>query len=597
MKKNFFPSYRLSLPDYLLGGSFLAFCYVSFFHGDILGVGWDSLNYLFGSPLEFYENCKKIRGGGQNMLGTPYPPSIYVIFAIWLYPFKIFGLLINPDYFPPYLVYWLKTLTTFVYAASGFVFYKITQIYSSNKDWGKYATAIWLTTPLAVFSQFIFSQYDIFYVFLTLAGFLMFLRGNILTAALFFGVAITFKYFPVFAFIPLLLLFEKKIPKVVFSFSIFLIPTLLVQYLYGHSPAFIEGVKNHGAIDRVFAASIDLGGWKIYYLFAIFTILCGVAYLSDISKERLPRTAAYIFLMATTLPFLFIIWHPQWLMFSAPAIVLTTMIDKRCDRFLILDLVGMLCFIATVSLNWQDNVDTAMFRGEILGIDFEHSYKMAKFFDFFKEQSPNVFLSGFWGYLVIQIVLKFKPAMKENYIQEEFSVEYSKVRYRFYIGLLIFIVPAFFAIYKDYTSKDHRFITNEVGGKHYGELIQTRVFEQSFIAKGSSIEEIDLLLATFARLNTGSITLKIIDSNNQAIVKVDRSVEAIKDNSWEEFNMGSVKVINGMTYRLRLTSTNGQGGNAITWWASPNDSFLDGRALIDGMPQVTDFTFKIKFFN
>ncbi len=593
--KNLFSSYRLSIPDYLIGGSFLVLCYFSFFHGDMWGAGWDSLNYLFGNPLEFYENCKKIKGGGENMLGTPYPPTIYVIFAAWLYPFKLFGLLTDPNHFPLYLTYWLKVLTTLVYAASGLIFYKITQHYFRNRDWGRYGTAIWLTTPLAVFSQFIFSQYDIFYVFLTLAGFLMFLRGNISTASLLFGIAITFKYFPTFVFIPLLLFFEKRIFKILVSLFIFLIPTLLIQYLYGQSPAFIEGVKNHNAIDRVFAASIDIGGgWKIYYLFALFTILAGITYLLEASKEKMFYTAAYIFLVASILPFLFILWHPQWVMFFAPAIVLTTIIDKRCDRFLLLDLFGMLCFIATVSIAFQNNVDAAMFRGGLLGLNFNNSYKMAKFFNLFREHSSYVFLSSFWGYLVIQLVLKYRPVINLGLGQENRFFDYRNVRYRFYVGLLIFIFPACLAIYKDFTNK-HLSIVNEGAGKHYGELLKDRTFEQSFVAKGRFIKKVDLLLATFARQNSGSVFLEIIDSNNQFLAKAEQPIESINDNSWQTFNFDSINVVKDMPYRLRLTSPTGQTGNAITWWSTPNDSYLKGNAIIDGVSQGTDFAFKIKF--
>src|SRR6185312_13065898 len=81
-----FPPRRLGKADYIFGSVFMAACFVLFFHGDIWGVGWDSLNYIFGHALDFYDNCKRIRGGGQNMVGTPYPPTIYVISAFWLYP-------------------------------------------------------------------------------------------------------------------------------------------------------------------------------------------------------------------------------------------------------------------------------------------------------------------------------------------------------------------------------------------------------------------------------------------------------------------------------------------------------------------------------
>src|SRR5436190_7300677 len=168
--KTLFPSNRLSKADYILGGILLLFCFFAFFQQDIFATGWTSLNYLFGSPLEFYENCKKIQGQGLSPAAN-YPPAIFLIFAAWLFPFKLLGVIKSPLFFSNYLVYWLKLLTSLVYLMTGFVFYQVTQLFQKDHEWGKFATWIWLTSPLAIFSQFIFSQYDIFYVFLTLLGF------------------------------------------------------------------------------------------------------------------------------------------------------------------------------------------------------------------------------------------------------------------------------------------------------------------------------------------------------------------------------------------------------------------------------------------
>jgi hypothetical protein len=82
---------NITKTDWLLLVFFMVPCFFFFYHGDIWGVGWDSLNYIFSAPLDFYENAKKIRGGGEHMLGTPYPPSIYLIFAAWLFPFSALG--------------------------------------------------------------------------------------------------------------------------------------------------------------------------------------------------------------------------------------------------------------------------------------------------------------------------------------------------------------------------------------------------------------------------------------------------------------------------------------------------------------------------
>lgn len=591
--KGLFPSYKLGVVDYLIGGLLLLGCFFSFFQDDIYITGSNSLNYLFGNPLDFYDNCKKIQGHGLLAVAN-YPPSIFIIFASWLYPFKLLGLIKSPLYFPIYLVYWLKILTSIVYVATGFVFYRVSQIYIHNKNWGNYVTWLWLTTPLAIFSQFIFSQYDIFYVFLSLYGFLSFLKRDIYFASVLFGLAITFKYFPFFVFIPLLFFFEKKIIKVFINILIFLIPILIIQVLYRHSPAYIEGVMGFSAIGRIFSASLDIGGLKIYYIFAILTLLSGLAYYLDVSKN-IEKNAAYLFLISSLFPFLFISWHPQWLLFLTPAIVLTTALSAqhKINKLLIIDLFAMLPFIAYVTLVSQNNVDLAMFQAKLLHIPFENSHNIGKLFKFFKGFSSNVYLSIFWGYLLLQCFIKYTLILhKESNIFSKYS--YQLVRLRYYIGIAMFLVPAILIFYLNYKNMGH-YLINITQEKNFGELTSKRSFEQTFVSPETRLTEIDLLLATFSRINHKILYLEILNKNHKQLGLVERSAIDILDNSWESFYFSNIKLKKGEKYILRLTSPESTAGNAITWWASAKASYKNGIAIVDGIPQNSDFSFRIKF--
>lgn len=448
LKGNFFSPLKLAGVDYLVGGLLLLFCFFSFFQGDIYTTGWNSLNYLFGNPLSFYENCKKIQGGGEMAMAN-YPPSIYIIFAAWLSPFKLLGLIKSPAYFYFYFVYWLKVLTSLTYVATGVVFYKVTQRYCDDKTWGKYVTWLWLTTPLALFSQFIFSQYDIFYVFLTLIGFLFFLDRRLYLASFMFSLAITFKYFPFFVFFPLLLFFEKKVIKLFVCTLIFLVPSFLIHGLYGHSPAYIEGVLGFSVVGRVFYTFLDVGV-KIYYIFAIFTILSGIAYLLESTKKNYKEMAAYFFLFGAIYPFLFMLWHPQWLIFVTPAIVLTTVISvgrERMTRLLYFDLIAMFFFIAYASLAFRGNVDVSMLQHKLLHIPFFPDTYMGNLFKIFKGFSENIYFSAFWGYLVLQLISKYNRSL-ETTIDNSYC--YANVRRRYYIGLLIFLIPAMLSYFISY---------------------------------------------------------------------------------------------------------------------------------------------------
>lgn len=446
--KRLFPNYQLSKADYFIGGILLLFCFFAFYEPDLNTTGWNSLNFLYGKPLEFYENCKKIQGRGVYFLAN-YPPSLFAAFALWFYPFKLLGLIKSPLYFPAYLAYWMKALTSLVYAATGLVFYRVTQCYNQNKKWGVYATWLWLTTPIAVCSQFIYAQYDIFYVFFIVVGFLFFLKRRIFLASFIFGLAITFKYFPIVIFFPLLLFFEKNIFRLMLAIFLFAIPMFIIQKLYGHSPAYIQGVMRFGVIYYLFSTYIDFLAYdaKAYYIFIVFSLLCSYCYCLDIT-ENYKKISAYILLTSSIFPFLFIFWHPNWLILTTPAIILTTVLDKqdKVSRFLLIDLFGAFCFIvynATLKV-YQNIFDLALFHPNFFHIHFHYSFNMTRFFEIFNIFSANVYLSLFLGYLIFQLIVKYKSVFKV-YLKKSDNYLYRQVRINYYVGFFIFLVPAFFA--------------------------------------------------------------------------------------------------------------------------------------------------------
>ncbi|MCZ6914052.1 MAG: glycosyltransferase family 87 protein [Rickettsia endosymbiont of Ixodes persulcatus] len=593
MDRHCFPACKLSLIDYFIGACLLFFCFFSFVHGDIYATGWNSLNYLFGNPLDFYENCKKIQGEGI-VAAASYPPSIFIIFALWLYPFKWFGLIKSSAYFLPILVYWLKLLTSLVYMATGFVFYKVTQFYLADKAWSKYATCLWLTTPLALFSQFIFSQYDIFYTFFTLWAFLVLLKRKMFLGSFLFGIAITFKYFPFFVFLPLLVFLEKKLLRLLVCGLVFLAPIFFIQLIYGHSPAYREGVLGFSAIGRVFFAYLSIGKPNIYYIFVIFTILVGICYTLDSTRKNSASVAAYIYLFSAIFPFLFIIWHPQWVLFFTPAIVLTTLLMKekaKIKQLLLFDLIGMVFFVAYVSLAFQSNVDLAMFQYKLFHSPMVNVVNMAVLFKLFKGFSANVYLSVFWGYLVLQFIIKYS-VLRNDGINSNYS--YKDIRLRYVLGLLIFLIPALVTLYLNYKNND-RYVVNFVRDKNFGELTSGRAFEQQFIARTSSLNQVDLFLSSFSRVNFKPFKLAILSKDYRPLAEINRSAFEVLDNGWEAFKFGALKLKKGHTYILRLSSVESKPGDAITWWASKNPSYKEGFAKVDGIIQNSDFAFRLKF--
>jgi hypothetical protein len=477
-KRCLFPTSRLTRIDYLIGGIVLLFSYFSFQQADLYLIGWSALNYLFGNPLHFYDNCKHFMSLDTST-AAGYPPTTFAIFAAWLYPFKLFGIIKSPAYLPIYLVYWLKLLTSVVYILTGLCFYKITQLYNQNPTWGKYATWLWLSTPLALVSQFIVAQTDIFYVYLTLVGFFYFLKHRIYLSSFLFGLAITFKYFPLFVFLPMLLLVEKKILRLMLCGVIFSIPVLLVKMMYGHSPAFIEGVLHFYVLPRIFSSAIDAVDVKIYYLVLGFAVLLGICYALNIKRKDLAAISAYIFLVSSSLPFILMLWGPSWIIYITPAIVLTTLLQpkEKISKLLLFDLAALLVYIGYIS-GFVDNTDAAMFQAQLFHIAFSNHYKLASIFYFLRQYSFNFYFSLFSAYLILQWIIKFprQIMLKTNLICDQ--VSYRNVRIRYYFTFFLYISLVMFVVYKNSTHQsiesirsDNPFCMQSLDdlsyGKHY----------------------------------------------------------------------------------------------------------------------------------
>ena len=596
-----FPTGRLTTADYAIAFSLLAACFFSFLHLDISYLGLNSLNFLFGNPLEFYDNAQKY----EPPLGAAYLPPLYAIFALWLYPWKLLGVIAGPNVLPPYLIYWLKLATTITYVSSSYTFYLIAKEYFPDNKRAKYATAAWFTAPLALFSQFIYSQTDIFYVQLMLLGYLMFVRKRVGLASIYFGLSVTFKYFPAVSFFPLLLLFEKRLTRILAFVLVFLAPTFLIRFAFAHSQGFIvEGAaQQQYFMERIYAASILTADeapfgiqapWRIYLLPLAYAILCGITYFKKSPSEAQLREAAYVWLTSSILVFMFILWHAQWLIVPVPAIVLTSMLSDRVKAFMALDLFGMALFVAAVSMIFQHDVDTWMFRGDLLKIDFHNSYLMAELFDIFGDHSANVFLTGFSGYLVLQIVLKWRLPFQVPHIAELAVVDYGDIRRRFYMGLSIFLIPATFAICKDLTRQEI-IVQNQVYGQRYA-LSADSVVEQTFVAEGRAIKSVSLLIDTTGRMTADDVMVELVDANGRILTRAEIHALPTKELSWHRFAFDSIVAVQESAgYSFRVLSAKGSPGNAFSLLASTEDGGPSGHSIIDGRPQNTDLTFRIEF--
>jgi hypothetical protein len=469
------------LVDYLFFGVILLFLYVSFNHADITitsvhGKILLDMTYREMSILDFYDYNK-----GTAVYLLPQ----YILFAIWSIPVKIGYLLAG---IPPIDVnefrqikgitlWWYKLLPTLFYLGSAFMIYKITVLMQIDKNKAKWMPVIFISFPMASFSQFIFGQYDSVGVFFELLMINFFLQKKIMKAALICAVAVTFKIFPIFIFLPILLLFEKKVIKI-FGYSLIAFSGYIIfTRLFSGSETFkISTEFNDVMLNRLFTVGIGTPFGNIaFFLMGLF-IACIFAYFTRLDGKDEFSTHKYVLyipLFVYSIFFSFVPYHPQWILVLTPYLVLNIIVNRNTKGLMYTAMGTNIGYLLTTMSLWNKNVDANLVNLGIFpqifgslnkGEDFRSLNTLVRF----GEKIPNTpYLTLFIAMLIVNLILSF-PQRKNilasrNVLKTPFHVERDVVWINGMI-ILLFAVPSillFFAQPKK-MSFENRIIISEL---------------------------------------------------------------------------------------------------------------------------------------
>ena len=427
--------------DWIIFTIISIFCFLSFnqFH-DMRHTVASSFTYLNGHIFDFYKYNTTL----EYIKINNYMPSSYILFAIWNLPLKLL-FSIDGSNIGLWVIWYNKILTSLFYIASAIVIYKISKTIGFDDKKSKITSFLWLTTPIAIYSQFIFGQYDIFTIFFTLLGVYFYFKNDDFKFVLFFSIALTFKYFAAFIFIVLLIYKEKNIFKIIKQCAIFIIPFAIELLIYISDSAFREGVLGFGAISYIFGLTLktEYGmNIKIFLMFWIF--ICGYVYFNEVkNKAENEKWIFYYLSLVSFMLFGLTFWHPMWIIFITPFLVFGTVINRKYKIFILLDIFLMLFFTCFVVNIWPRYLDSFSLLYGIFGniLDIKNSSLLMKGIFGDKNSLSYTFFSGL---LLLNALFKH-PKYDFDNINEDISDSMPFIRLRLVIGIMIFIIPCFMA--------------------------------------------------------------------------------------------------------------------------------------------------------
>ncbi|MBE5949658.1 MAG: DUF2029 domain-containing protein [Lachnospiraceae bacterium] len=577
--KNFKLNSSSPLPekiDYILFFVIAVGCFFSFQNSDIVHTVSSSVGCLNGHWLDFYDY------NAQFELYDSYMPSTYILFAIWNIPCYMLGILDLPvtDDITFGILMWNKLLPCIIYMLSGQLVCKIGKEVGMGDSKSKLCAYAFLTSPIGFFSQFIFGQYDVFTLFFVLSGFYFWLKDKETLFILCFGVSFTFKYFALLVFVPLLLLKNKNILKILVSLALSFIPFAIEVIVYFRSVIFREYVFGFQPTGYVNITGINTGIGIVSVVVLFCGIIAAYAYFVTVeSKDESVKWSIYIIGLMMFAVFGIGRWHPQWLLLMVPFLVFGAFIHSDTKIFMVLDLLLMLFFVIFIVNEFSGAADEILLERGVFGkyIRYESSLREILFFG-----NKDLALSFYVVLLLIMVLFKHP-----RYLSEDVKKNIDKegmwfIRGRFVLGVAFFIVPAivFLAIevLPPYVTFHTRNIYSDISGMIDREVTQV------FISKKGVLESIEFPVGTYGRENDVTLNISLRDADTRELLfSQNITMKDIDDNEWVCVDTDDLRLEIGGTYRIDISCSDGESNNCVTLYRTENrGNQLHGYAIIGG---------------
>ena len=217
-------------------------------------------------------------------------------------------------------VLWLLKLPYLIFDLSlGLILYKLVDPKKAVLTFG-----LWMFNPVSLYATYMMGQFVIIPTFFTVLSIFLVAKNKLQLAALALGFGIAFKLYPIFLLIPLIILGKTFWDK--FKLGILaILPYLLSIIPYLPQVSFRTTALFANQSSKSLYASIPVSGGEAILLFPAFLILFYLVFaMKGVEKLSFWR----MYLIPLLLFFIFTHYHPQWLIWVTPFLILDLVIYR-----------------------------------------------------------------------------------------------------------------------------------------------------------------------------------------------------------------------------------------------------------------------------
>lgn len=343
--------------EWIVLGIIGIFLFLTFLFPDILITTNASIIF---DDLFFQGNLKDLYAATyQNLPGIfagtniTYDFPIYIFFGLWNIPLflytKVTGLAWETSYFN--LLY-AKAFLIVLTILSLVVINKILKLFDIAKDDRKMYTFLFVSSALVLMVITMFAGYDILAILFTLLGIYYYLKDDHKKFLFFFAIATSLKLFALFLFVPLLLLKEKKILKILLNLLGAVSLVLFAKIIYWNAPMYQISMSSFedNMFQRLNGGLIATPLGNISIFITCYVLICCWCYHKNFTDKKLFNLyTMYIGLGVYGLFTIFCQIHPQWTILMMPYLIFFLVYNKQ-DRKLniLLEMAFTACTLLTL---------------------------------------------------------------------------------------------------------------------------------------------------------------------------------------------------------------------------------------------------------
>lgn len=408
-----------------------------------------------GGVKDYYDYAKASQTAGLMIHPPTYDFVFYLTVGIWEVPIALTELITGDTFQKSFLVLAYSKTLLFVFLLLCTVMVKKIAVELTVKEkYAQWAAFMFLTSGMVFSYLCIAGQYDIIGIFFSLVGVYFYLKKDMRKFGLLFAVAVQYKFFPLFIFLPLLLLRVKKIPQILGYLMLPIVSVMLFRLPFMNDMAIAEKNAINGEMaERILANRISILDTAIPLSFLLIGAVCIWCYFKEIDSEEQDRYyAIYIPFLSLGLLFCSFPFYPYWLLYITPWMPLLYFLRKDiCDKKVLWIEAGMsvgIMWAQFLHFPWIFDLNNTNYM--LLDVLYRRSYYFftnpTSLNDVVKIVGDEGLLYGLYILCLITILVLYRPKKDMECRDEEFNARcilWVRFGVQYVVGALPFLLYIF----------------------------------------------------------------------------------------------------------------------------------------------------------